>query len=64
MIANWRNVVETADRVSNNLIEIQGGYKKQLVWDVKDFSMDIKNMRQEFEENGPLKPGIAPARAV
>ena len=64
MIANWRNVVETADRVSNNLIEIQGGYKKQLIWDVKDFSMDIKNMRQEFEENGPLKPGIAPARAV
>jgi dynein heavy chain len=61
---SWRKVVENADSVSDALIAVQGDYKKQLVWDIREFVLDIRNLRKEFEENGPLKPGIDPLTAV
>jgi len=60
----WRKVIENADSVNNALIALQGDYKKQLVWDIRDFTMDIRQLRKDFENNGPLKPGIQPDKAV
>ena len=62
--AAWRKVIESADGVTDALIAVQGNYKKQLVWDIRDFTMDIRNLRKDFENNGPLKPGIQPDKAV
>ena len=64
MASSWRKVVENADQVSDALIAVQGDYKKQLVRDIRDFVMDIRQLRKDFEENGPLKPGIQPQVAV
>ena len=64
MAISWRKVIEHADGVSDALIAVQGTYKKQLVWDIREFSLDIRSMRKDFEENGPLKPGIEPEIAV
>lgn len=62
--ATWRKLVEYAEFVTDNLSAIQGVYKKQLIWDIREFSIDTKSMRKDFETNGPMQPGIQPSMAV
>jgi dynein heavy chain len=64
LLVSWRKVVEHADSVTTVLSSLQGVYKKQLIWDIREFGMDIRNMRQDFESNGPMTPGIKSATAV
>ncbi len=64
MLTTWRKVVEHADSVANSLAALQGTYKKQLIWDIREFGLDIRAFRKEFEANGPLVPGIKPAVAL
>ena len=64
MMQAWRKVVELADSVGDNLSAVQGIYKKQLVNDIKEFTYDIRQLRKDFEANGPLLPGIKATVAV
>jgi dynein heavy chain len=64
MITSWGKVVEHAESLANSLSAVQGTYKMQLVRDIREFTMDIRSLRKDFEENGPLIPGIKPALAV
>lgn len=64
MLISWRKVVDHAEVVTDSLGAVQGTYKKQLVWDIREFSMDIRNLRKEFEDNGPMQVGIKPQVAV
>ena len=64
MMVAWRRVVEHADHIAKGLSAVQGTYKKQLVWDIREFGMDIRNFRKDFEANGPLVPGITPTAGV
>lgn len=64
MSSSWRKLVEYAERVAANLSSIQGVYKKQLVWDIREFGIDIRSLRKDFEDNGPMAAGIAPNVAV
>jgi dynein heavy chain len=58
MMGSWRKVVEHADSVAQGLSALQGTYKKQLVWDIREFGLDVRAFRKDFEANGPLLPGI------
>ena len=64
MHSAWRKLVEYADEVASNLSSVQGTYKKALVSDIRDFCIDVKALRIEFESHGPLQPGLKPAAAV
>lgn len=64
MMVNWRKVVEHADSVANGLSALQGTYMKQLVWDIREFGLDVRAFRKDFEANGPLIPGIKPQVAL
>jgi len=64
MRSTWRKLIDFADTVTTNLGSIQGIYKKQLIWDIRDFTIDIRSLRKDFEENGPMQPGIKPQAAV
>ena len=64
MRVHWRKLVEFAEVVATNLGNIQGTYKKQLMWDIRDFSIDVRALRKDFEENGPSVEGISPQVAV
>jgi len=64
MRTTWRKLIDFADTVTTNLGSIQGIYKKQLIWDIRDFTIDIRSFRKDFEENGPLVTGIKPNVAV
>jgi dynein heavy chain len=60
----WGELVDYAEDVTDKLAEIQHKYKKQLLADIKDFRIDAKAFRKDFEENGPARHGIAPTEAV
>ena len=64
MMATWRKVIEHADSVTDGLSAVQGTYKKQLIWDIRDFGMDIRAFRKDFEHYGPMVPGIKPQLAL
>jgi dynein heavy chain len=64
ILGAWKKVVEHAEMIADSLSAVQGTYKKQLIWDIKDFGMDCKAFRKEFEDHGPIVPGIKPQLAV
>jgi dynein heavy chain len=64
MSSSWRKLVDFAERVADNLSSIQGVYKKQLIWDIREFGIDIRGFRKEFEDGGPMVAGISPAVGV
>ncbi|GMF34281.1 unnamed protein product [Phytophthora fragariaefolia] len=61
---SWRKLVDYAEDVTDNLSEVQGGFKKQLIKDVKDFQADVALFRGDYEANGPMVSGLEPAEAV
>jgi dynein heavy chain len=64
MLVAWRKVVEHADAIAKGLSAVQGTYKKQLIWDIREFGLDIRAFRKDFENNGPMIPGIKPQVAL
>ena len=36
------------------LSAVQGTYKKQLIHDTREFGMNIRTFRKDFETNGPM----------
>ncbi|KAG2510575.1 hypothetical protein BBO99_00008735 [Phytophthora kernoviae] len=62
--SSWRRLVDYAEEVTDNLSEVQGGFKKQLIKDVKDFQADVALFRSDYEANGPMVSGLEPAEAV
>lgn len=61
---NWRKLVEFAETITDNLSLVQGVYKKKLLADTREFRVDVKQFRADFEENGPMMQGIDPMEAV
>ncbi|TMW55127.1 hypothetical protein Poli38472_013889 [Pythium oligandrum] len=61
---SWRKLVDYAEEVTDNLSEVQGVFKKQLIKDIKDFQVDILQFRCDYNENGPMVSGLQPVEAV
>jgi len=64
MLVAWKKVCEHSDVVSNGIVTLQGTYKKQLLWDIREFSLDIRQLRKDWDEHGPMTPGIKSWAAV
>ncbi|KAL7690391.1 putative AAA+ ATPase domain, dynein heavy chain region D6 P-loop domain-containing protein [Plasmopara halstedii] len=62
--SSWQKLVDYAEEVTDNLSEIQGGFKRQLINDIKSFQADVAIFRSEYETNGPLVSGLDPLEAV
>lgn len=62
--SSWRRLVDYAEEVTDNLSEVQGSFKKQLVKDVREFQADVAQFRADYTTNGPMVSGISPAEAV
>lgn len=43
---------------------MQVGFKRELIKEVKSFVVDAVNFRKDWEENGPMVPGLDPMDAV
>jgi len=60
----WKKVHKAGGDVSTKLSGLQTGFKKELLVAVKLFIADAQTFRQDFEENGPLIPGLSPMDAA
>ena len=60
----WKKVHKAGGDVSTKLSGLQTGFKKELLVAVNLFIAVAQTFRQEFEENGPLIPGLSPMDAA
>jgi len=61
---DWGNLVSQAVTIRNDLQGEQAQFKKNLVQGVNVLIDDVKAFRKNFEENGPMVPGIEPKEAL
>jgi len=60
----WECLVDYAERVTDELGELQESFKRKLLREIKEFVNDVIVFRNEFVANGPMVPGISPKVAV
>ena len=60
----WRELVSLSESTRNSLHTQQAKFKKTLINGIKHLIVDVEDLRKNFEENGPMVPGIAPREAL
>ncbi|XP_076449104.1 dynein axonemal heavy chain 5-like [Babylonia areolata] len=60
---SWERLEETAMKVSNHLVDIQPGFREDLINNVKTFNTDCTEFYGNYDENGPMVPGVPPREA-
>lgn len=61
---NWKKLTLHAEQIADQLTKLQVGFKRNLLRDIKDFVVDVRQFRADFVANGPMVPGLAPMEAV
>lgn len=61
---SWRKLLSLSNEVNNTLAELQVGFKKELVRNVKLFVADVEKFRLDFQTNGPMVTGISTVEAT
>lgn len=61
---SWKKLRKLANDVSDGLAKLQVGFKRELIKEVKTFVVDVVSFRADFEQNGPMLPGLTPSEAV
>jgi dynein heavy chain len=61
---SWRKLRKLSTDVSDNLSQLQVGFKRELIKEVRHFIVDVQSFREEFDHNGPMVPGLDPMEAV
>jgi len=62
--SHWKQLVQQSERIRTNLQGQQAQFKKNLIVGIKALVIDVKDYRQDFEQNGPMVPGILPSDAL
>ena len=61
---NWEVLIKDADTKQKQLQSRQGSFLKELKDDVKDFIVNVKKFRVDYETNGPMIVNITPSLAI
>jgi dynein heavy chain len=61
---DWGGLVTQAMGIRNDLQGQQSNFKMTLVKGVTNLVADVKDFRKNFEQNGPMVPGIEPKEAL
>jgi len=61
---SWKKVRSAAMDATDKLSQLQGGFKKDLMEDVKSFLGDVQEFRKDLMENGPMVAGLPPMDAA
>jgi len=62
--SRWNDLVNYAEKVTDELGELQESFKRKLLRDIKEFVNEVVVFRNDFVANGPMVPGISPRIAV
>jgi dynein heavy chain len=60
---SWKKLKKISDDMTERLRAMQSGFRQGLVRNVKMFSVDVVQFRNDFEANGPGVPGLPPMDA-
>ncbi|KAK7114140.1 hypothetical protein V1264_000252 [Littorina saxatilis] len=60
---SWERLQTTATKVAHHLLEIQPNFKDDLLHNVIVFNEDCKDFYKNYNEAGPMVPGVAPREA-
>lgn len=60
----WKKLRKQGIDVSDQLAQMQVGFKRDLVKEVAAFVQDAQAFRKDWETNGPMVPGLDPMEAV
>ena len=63
LMYEWSKLKKLADSITDKLRNMQTGFRKGLVRNVKMFNVDVIQFRNDFEANGPNVPGLPPLEA-
>ena len=63
MQVEWRRLRALAERKSDQIGNMQNGFKFDLVHSVQRFRVSLTVFRNDFEEHGPSVPGLPPEEA-
>lgn len=60
---SWKKLKALVIDTQAHLLKIQPVFKGELVASVQKFTQDVKEFTYEYNESGPMQPGIAPKNA-
>ncbi|XP_055955514.1 dynein axonemal heavy chain 5 isoform X2 [Patella vulgata] len=60
---SWEKLNAQASAVQSHLLEIQPNFRGNLIDNVKVFVVDCNNFYNEYDEAGPMVPGVKPREA-
>ena len=60
---SWEKLRKVAGECSDQLTQLQGGYKMSLLKQVREFIADVAKFRESWEANGPMVEGLDPMDA-
>ena len=64
LMVRVRGLVHDAEKKTQGLSAQQHDFKSDLLSNVRNFTTDVKNFREDYLKNGPMVEGIAPMEAV
>ena len=62
--SSWGKLVDRADKVQDSITSLQGGFRKELLSDVRAFVVQVEAFWKDYERNGPMVQGLAPEEAM
>jgi len=60
---NWMKLRDKAEDTTEEIANLQAGFRKRLLEDVKNFKADVNAFRADYMKNGPMVKGIPPNEA-
>ena len=60
----YKEMADKAEDCSQDVKNVQGAHKRQLIADSNDFIADVDRFRKEWSNNGPMGNSIAPDIAI
>eukprot|EP00955_Chlamydomonas_euryale_P103513 365498-Chlamydomonas_euryale.AAC.1 len=60
----WKKLRKLSTDVTDNLTRLQVGFKRELIKEVRAFVSDAQVYRRDWEQQGPMVPGLDPMEAV
>ena len=60
----YKGMADKAEDCSQDVKNVQGAHKRQLIADSNDFVADVDRFRKEWSNNGPMGNSIAPDLAI
>ena len=55
---SWRKTLQVSNEMNAMMADLQIGFKRELMRNVKDLVADVAKFRIDFEANGPMVPRV------